>query len=411
MYRILDFGLALTLAGATLLAGQQSDATISGRVVTRQGAPAAGIRVAAAVSEGTSTETTELVSIAKTDSEGRYVLERVPPGRYYVMAGPANSPTFLPGTTVKSQATVTAVAAASSIAVPDLPLALSRVAGHINGPAISIPLVRDLMRVTISANPMYGQHEIGPDGSFQLESVPPSDYAYVLHSVLGDEVVTIMTRSFKISGTEDDVDLTLTMPPIIAGKVVMENGGTLPQVACSPLDWFSLPIQIQQEHKTRRLPLGPNGAFATEVSEGDVAMWINSKDVPLGYEVRSISDGTTDLLQGPLKVSKSSFNEIKVTLAKIPAAQGRKVSGLVTGVDVSRGSYSICLQGIPSGSKSTLSLKAEIRADGTFEYSGIPAGRYRITLMDPQGSGDSNGVNATTVDVEIADVVGIRLAP
>src|SRR5205085_1183385 len=37
-------------------------------------------------------------SIAQTDQNGRYRLENVPPGRYYVAAGNIDLPTYYPGT-------------------------------------------------------------------------------------------------------------------------------------------------------------------------------------------------------------------------------------------------------------------------------------------------------------------------
>jgi hypothetical protein len=39
-----------------------------------------------------------MVSLSETDNEGRFVLENVPPGRYYIMAGRIDQPTFFPGT-------------------------------------------------------------------------------------------------------------------------------------------------------------------------------------------------------------------------------------------------------------------------------------------------------------------------
>jgi hypothetical protein len=46
------------------------------------------------------------VSIAQTDNSGRYRLDDIPPGRYYVVAGPLSSQTFHPGTLQQSGATI-----------------------------------------------------------------------------------------------------------------------------------------------------------------------------------------------------------------------------------------------------------------------------------------------------------------
>jgi hypothetical protein len=75
------------------------DGTISGVLKTAAGAPAAGVRVAAAVvnREGP-TKVNALVSITETGPDGRYLLEDIPPGRYYILAGRIDQPTFYPGT-------------------------------------------------------------------------------------------------------------------------------------------------------------------------------------------------------------------------------------------------------------------------------------------------------------------------
>src|SRR5688572_18056884 len=75
--------------------------SISGSIRLQGGGPAAGVRVvaievpgAARVASGTEV----FARITQTDSNGRYSLDDVPPGRYYVAAGPVSSRTFHPGT-------------------------------------------------------------------------------------------------------------------------------------------------------------------------------------------------------------------------------------------------------------------------------------------------------------------------
>jgi protocatechuate 3,4-dioxygenase beta subunit len=73
---------------------------VAGQVLNRDGRPAASVRVSAmAVPEAGAVvnSATALVSIAMTDSEGRYRLENVLPGRYYIMAGFVDLPTYYPG--------------------------------------------------------------------------------------------------------------------------------------------------------------------------------------------------------------------------------------------------------------------------------------------------------------------------
>ncbi|HZI50446.1 MAG TPA: carboxypeptidase regulatory-like domain-containing protein [Terriglobia bacterium] len=84
---------------------QNDKGSVSGRVLSTDGKPAAGVRVAAVVApeQGTGNPTNvtggpTLLSLAQTDNEGSYRLENIPPGRYYITAGLVDLPTYYPGT-------------------------------------------------------------------------------------------------------------------------------------------------------------------------------------------------------------------------------------------------------------------------------------------------------------------------
>ena len=86
--------------------------TITGTVRTPGGAPAAAARVAAMTVPGDGqalSEGSALVSIAQTDRSGRYRLEDIPPGRYFIVAGPIARLTFHPGTTEQRAATIVTI--------------------------------------------------------------------------------------------------------------------------------------------------------------------------------------------------------------------------------------------------------------------------------------------------------------
>ncbi len=73
---------------------------VTGRVLQLDGRPAADVRIAvqaAADSPAEAAASPVLAAITTTDKDGRYSLENVPQGRYYVLAGPLSSPTYYPG--------------------------------------------------------------------------------------------------------------------------------------------------------------------------------------------------------------------------------------------------------------------------------------------------------------------------
>src|SRR5262245_23086211 len=77
-----------------------SGGSVTGTIRLPGGGPAAGVRVMAVVVPGIGRTTTDLsivTSITQTDGNGRYQLEDLPPGRYFIAAGPISAPTFHPG--------------------------------------------------------------------------------------------------------------------------------------------------------------------------------------------------------------------------------------------------------------------------------------------------------------------------
>jgi hypothetical protein len=91
---------------------------MSGRIRNSAGVPAAGIRVAATPVDGdgaVARASTTLSSITQTDSEGRYRLENVPPGRYRIMAGLLAFPSYYPGVATPDQARIVTIGAGQGV--------------------------------------------------------------------------------------------------------------------------------------------------------------------------------------------------------------------------------------------------------------------------------------------------------
>jgi len=82
--------MAALLAPASTV--QTATGMVSGEIRTREGKPAVGVRVSAMAipDAGVSANSgTALISIGVTDNLGRYRLENILPGRYFVRTGSA----------------------------------------------------------------------------------------------------------------------------------------------------------------------------------------------------------------------------------------------------------------------------------------------------------------------------------
>src|SRR6185295_3025554 len=95
---------------------------VSGRIRSSNGLPAVGVRVSAMLAPeagrpggADAADAGALFSQTQTDDSGRYRLEGIPPGRYYIMAGRVDAPTFYPGKEDIVGATAISVATSAPI--------------------------------------------------------------------------------------------------------------------------------------------------------------------------------------------------------------------------------------------------------------------------------------------------------
>src|SRR5262245_1897638 len=101
------FLLLLLLQGIPALPNQTG--TVSGVLRAADGKPAAGVRVSAMARPDNPQDAlgaSSMAGISETDEAGRFQLENIPPGRYYIVAGRLDLPTYFPGTLDMAAATI-----------------------------------------------------------------------------------------------------------------------------------------------------------------------------------------------------------------------------------------------------------------------------------------------------------------
>jgi Carboxypeptidase regulatory-like domain len=234
---------------------------IAGEIRLPDGTPAAGVRVSAMAvpaAGAAANGITVLDRITETDPSGRYRLESVPPGEYYILAGAIDAPTYYPGASDLSRArTITVTSGSNSegmdFRIPRMP---------VQSPGPGTPIVRG-----------YISGRVVTDNGRRFPLFLPSLYIFVEN---GPKTM-VGADGVKIRGTGT------------FGATLVSKDGTF------------------------RLFLA-NGEYRISL--------ITSLGEPLtsadGYYVKSITSDGTDLLKEKLKIKPSTVQTVTITLAAAP---------------------------------------------------------------------------------------------
>jgi TonB family protein len=144
----------------------------------------------------------------------------------------------------------------------------------------------------------------------------------------------------------------------------------------------------------------PNGSFGSVLPEGEYR--VGWSGLPRGFEVKSITSGSTDLLSTNLSVSRvTAALPVVVTLGVDEKPPWVKVSGRVHGVAglLSTRNLRISL----SGQLILDALDVPVLPDGSFEFGRVLPGSYTATFSPPLP------VPPTTVTVPNQDMTNFNI--
>jgi hypothetical protein len=254
----ISMALAWLLLGYLLIPGapQTSSGTVAGQIRLPDGSGAAGVRVSAMSVDETGPATnafTVLDRITETDESGRYRLDNLPAGRYYILSGAVDAPTYYPGTDDLSSARIIAVTNGVNLQGVDFRL-----------PRLPV----ESYRRDVALHP-YISGVIVTDNGRRLPGFLPSLYVYVEN----------------------------------ASKTVIGADG----------------VKIRGQGTFGATPVSKDGTFRLFLEDGEYTIaLITSLGDPLtaddGWYVKSISSSGRDLLKEKLKVNRSPFQSITITL-------------------------------------------------------------------------------------------------
>jgi hypothetical protein len=255
-------------------------------------------------------------------------------------------------------------------------------------------------------------------GNFRLEDVPPGRY-YIMAGFLAsptyypgvtrisDARVVTVTAGSVLTGVDFALQSSLTefvangrLLTRIEGVVVTNNGKAIPPLL------FAF---AQQGNGGGALGIGPDGRFQFQLARGEYKVGLTN--VSARYAVESISYGSVDLLNAPLKIDGSTPANIRITLQEVNPERVFRVSGRVISAYDSYWFRRPMIRLRPdvdprtSGSYPEGQIDLPMAADGTFEIADVVPGRY---LLIPIGLPIS-GVQATPITVEDRDLRNVEV--
>jgi len=213
--------------------------------------------------------------------------------------------------------------------------------------------------------------QLAADGSFQFPRVPAGTYQFGG----GPAVATVPMEPLMIAVEKDLTDLRLVVPRVSTVGVPrvltnVEGGGPRPR------------------YQVTFLRVGaPAGTipFSVTAGGGPITINMNAGDyrvaavgLPMGYTVKSVTAGSTSLLEQPLKLAVGDMPTVTVLLGVSSPPPWVKVSGRVTG---SRATELALIS--PTIAADTQFIQP--RPDGTFEFTTVLPGNYNLEANTPIG--------------------------
>jgi carboxypeptidase family protein len=217
---------------------------VTGRILSTEGEPAAGIPVNAITAEQSSQSADGDRGVsysAKTSSSGHYRLDGIPEGRYYVTAGLIGFPTYYPGVSQIMSAAVVSVRVGETAPNTDFALAIPleglRVSGRVirptsqeAPPSEQVVLAGPGEKPTAPFNiPFRQESAVHSDGSFEFFVLRAGTYALSVTSGILVQPVSVVVADKDVVGIQLRPHRTVD----ITGVVNLEAGRMQPALNVS----------------------------------------------------------------------------------------------------------------------------------------------------------------------------------
>jgi hypothetical protein len=185
----------------------------------------------------------------------------------------------------------------------------------------------------------------------------------------------------------ENVLIDIPVTKCVPGRVLVEGDGPVPGVTFS--------FAGASGNSTAVITPGP-GQFGILLPEGERRVSLTSS-FPMGYSIKSLTYGSLDLLRNPMKIAGTDSSELVLTFAAEPYSWV-KVSGRVTGIDLSARKYRLAMTGLQP-------KEVQLQPDGSFEFTDVLRGSHNLNLTSLGGIPVSKSI--VVVD---KDMTGVEIA-
>jgi hypothetical protein len=369
------------------------------------------------------TEPATLERLTTTDADGRFRLETVRPGRYFITAGFVDTPTYFPGVLRPADARAVVVTAGSIL--PGIDFALAQSAGvNVTGRVKGIPDNMPAGYIHVALSPVGITRieqrldvVVAPDGTFQFQRVGPGTYGVLTNpTIIGPSAIN------RIEVKDVDVGpIELAIGPMIVGQVTVDDGSPLPTsltYATAGYPIVSTPSLVSLV-AVRPNPISPlsfggtvraDGAFV--VANYQPGEYRITARLPFGYDIKSLTFGDVDLLKTTLKIPNvaSATGSVRMVLTKNPqpgTSVGVKVSGHVTSEPPPATAWILMQPSSPGPVSAGAIGETLVRPDGTFEFQRVPPGVYAAQIIPRQATAPQIAIVVEDVDVSNVEIPNI----
>ena len=339
---------------------------VTGQLQTREGTPAAAIRISALPapppnilpSDGQNYySTTAPAGTTLSDAQGRYRLTNLAPGRYFIVASVFGYPTFYPSGTTADRATVITVGADRPSEGVNFSVQMPP-GGRVSG-RVTTPSPAGVQEKAVLSGVALGElleSPLGADGGFNFGHLPKGAYLLSLFPALPG----MPSRTFRVEESDMRVDLVRPTLRSVSGRIVVKSG---------PLPYGWLGFETVSSYETAHI--NPDGTFRTQLQPARHK--VELAGMPGGYSLSSVRLGNQDLSQGVV-VGSSDVTGLVITVA--PPANLPKLRGRVTGIPAANlTAAKVELTGHIVGV-----LEAPVKQDGSFEFPAVTPGSYRVRV-------------------------------